>query len=71
MHSNNDCKRNCNLEHLKNWRSVALLYLDYKILSASLQYTATIYEYSQRDRVSVSGKATEIKDTNCLDNYRV
>lgn len=71
LHSNNDCKKKGNLGHLKNWRSVALLCLDYKILSASLQYTAKIYEYSQRDRVSVSGKATEIKDTNCLDNYRV
>jgi len=34
-------------------------------------YTETIYEYSQIDSISVSGKATEIKDTNCLDNYRV
>lgn len=71
LHLNNDCKKKGNLGHLKNWRSVALLCLNYKILSASLQYTAKIYEYSQRDRVSVSGKATEIKDTNCLDNYRV
>lgn len=71
LHSNNDCKKKGNFEHLKNWRSVVLLCFDNKILSASLQHTVTIYEYLQRDRVSVSGKPTEIKDTNCLDNYRV